>query len=126
MDREQVATALCQIPEYLHKHPDSSLSARLQEILAARMEPVREADLVATLSMNSELIDSWSAYVCDQRTSDGWYVKVSTEPSLRPGWILTRPGHKDRVIFDTPVAAYAALILRIVAQALLAAGSHYR
>ena len=121
MDRREVAAAVCEIPKYLCEHPDSSLSARLGEILASRTDPVREADLVSVLSVHRDLIDSWAAYVEDLRTSDGWYVAVSNEHTSRPEWILARPGRKERVAFDTPIAAYAALILRIVAQRLLGA-----
>jgi hypothetical protein len=119
MDRSEVAGALCEIPKYLREHPGTSLSVRLQEILASRMEPVREADLVSVLSVHRDLIDSWAAYVEDQRTPDGWYVAVSNEPTRQPEWILMRPGRKERVAFDSPIAAYAALILSIVARGLL-------
>jgi hypothetical protein len=118
MDRTEVATALCEIPKYLQEHPDTSLSARLQEILASRTDPVREADLISTLSEHRDLVDSWAAYVEDQRTLDGWYVEVSNGPTRRPDWILARPDRKDRLAFDSPIAAYAALILRVVAQGL--------
>lgn len=120
MDRIEVAAALCEIPKYLRDHPDTSLSTRLREILASRADPVREADLVSALSVHRDLIDSWAAYVEDQQTSDGWYVSVSNdEPTRRPEWILARPGRKEKLAFDSPIAAYAALILRIVAQGLL-------
>lgn len=119
MDRSEVAAALCEIPRYLREHPGTLLSVRLREILASRMDPVREADLVSVLSVHRDLIESWAAYLEDQRTSDGWYVAVSNEPTRQPEWILMRPGRKDRVAFDSPVAAYAALILSIVAQGLL-------
>jgi hypothetical protein len=119
MDRREVAVAVCEIPKYLREHPDTSLSARLREILASRTDPVREADLVSVLSVHRDLIDSWAAYVEDLRTSDGWYVAVSNEHTRRPEWILARPGRKERLAFDNPIAAYAALILRIVAPGLL-------
>jgi hypothetical protein len=119
MDRPEVAAALCEIPEYLHEHPDTSLSARLREILVSRTDPVREADLVSILSVRRDLIDSWAAYVEDQGTSDGWYVAVTNDPARRPEWILARPGRQERVVFDSSIAAYAALILRLVAQGLL-------
>jgi hypothetical protein len=64
-------------------------------------------------------IDSWAAYVEDLRTSDGWFVAVSNEHTRRPEWILARPGRKEWLAFDNPIAAYAALILRIVAPGLL-------
>ena len=67
-------------------------------------------------------IDSWAAYVEDLRMSDGWYVAVSNEQTRRPEWILARPGRKERLAFDNPIAAYAALILRIVAPRLLGVG----
>ena len=124
MDRTEVATALCEIPRYLHEHPDTSLSARVREVLASRVEPVREADLTSTLLAQHELIDSWAAYIEDQRTSDGWYVEVSNSPAHQPEWILARPGRKDRLAFDSPVAAYAALILRFVAQGLGVTNGH--
>jgi hypothetical protein len=119
MDRREVATAVCEIPKYLREHPDASLSARLREILASRSDPVREADLVLVLSEHRDLIDLWTSYVEDQRTSDGWYVAVSNEDARRPEWILARPGRQERLAFDTPIAAYAALILRVVARGLL-------
>jgi hypothetical protein len=119
MDRREVAVAVCEIPKYLREHPDTSLSARLREILASRTDPVREADLVSALSVHRDLIDSWAAYVEDLRTSDGWFVAVSNEHTRRPEWILARPGRKERLAFDNPIAAYAALILRIVAPGLL-------
>jgi hypothetical protein len=119
MDRREVAAAVCEIPKYLREHPDTSLSARLREILASRTDPVREADLVSALSVHRDLIDSWAAYVEDLRTSDGWFVAVSNEHTRRPEWILARPGRKERLAFDDPIAAYAALILRIVAPGLL-------
>jgi hypothetical protein len=119
MDRREVATAVCEIPKYLREHPDSPLSARLREILASRTDPVREADLVSVLSERRDLIDLWTSYVEDQRTPDGWYVTVSNEHARRPEWILARPGRNERLAFDTPVAAYAALILRVIAQGLL-------
>lgn len=117
MDGTEIAAALCEIPKYLQEHPDISLSVRLREILASRTGPVREADLVSILSAHRDLIDSWAAYVEDQRTSDGWYVGVSNDPTLRPEWILAQPGRKN-LAFDSPISAYAALILRIVAQGL--------
>ena len=118
MDRTEVAAALCEIPKYLREYPDTSLSTRLREILASRTHPVTEAELVSILSVHRDLIDSWALYVEDQRTSDGWYVAVSNDPTRQPEWILARPGRKN-VAFDSPIAAYAALILRIVAQGLL-------
>jgi hypothetical protein len=126
MDRREVATAVCEIPKYLREHPDASLSARLRGILASRTDPIREADLVSVLSEHRDLIDLWASYIEDQRTSDGWYVAVSTEHARRPDWILARPGRKERLAFDTQIAAYAALILRVVAQGLLGVsrGSH--
>jgi hypothetical protein len=119
MDRLEVAAAVCEIPTYLREHPNTSPSARLEEILASRTDPVREADLISILSAHRGLIDSWAAYVEDQRTSDGWYVAVSNEPKRPSEWILERLGRKERLTFDSPIAAYAALILRIVAQGLL-------
>jgi hypothetical protein len=124
MDKAAVATALCEIPKYLHEHPDTSLSARVREVLASRTGPVREADLISTLSAQRDLVDSWAAYVEDQRTSDGWYVEVSNGSARQPEWILARPGHKERLAFDSPTAAYAALILRIVAQGLGVSQGH--
>ena len=126
MDRREVAAAVCEIPQYLREHPDTSLSARLKEILASRTDPVREADLVSVLSAHRDLIDAWAAYVENQRTSGGWYVAASNEHASRPEWILARPGRKQRVAFDTPIAAYAALILRIVAQGLLGVSQGHR
>jgi hypothetical protein len=124
MDRAEVATALCEIPKYLHDHPDTSLSARLREVLASRTDPVREADLISTLSAHRDLVDSWAAYIADQRTSDGWYVEASNGTALRPEWMLVRPGRKHRLAFDSAAAVYAALILRIVAQGLGVSDAH--
>ena len=123
MDSTEIAAALCEIPNYLREHPDISLSARRREILASRTDPVREADLGSVLSVHRNLIDSWAAYVEDQRTSDGWYVTVSDDPTRRSDWILARRGRKERLAFDSPIAAYASLILRMVAQELLGAGN---
>ncbi len=117
MDKPEVATALCEIPKYLREHPDTSLSTRLREILASRTSPVTEADLVLVLSVHHDLIDSWAAYVEDQRTSAGWYVVASDVTTRGPEWILAQPGRKN-LAFDSRIAAYAALILRIVAQGL--------
>jgi hypothetical protein len=119
MDRTAIAAALCEIPQYLREHPDTSLSGRLREILASRKDPVTEADLLSILSARHDLIDSWSAYVEDQRMSDGWHVAVSNEPA--PRWILVRRGRGTSIAFDSPSAAYAALVLRILAHGLLGA-----
>lgn len=124
MDEAEVATALCEIPKYLREHPDISLSARVREVLASRMAPVREADLISALSAQQDLVDLWGAYVEDQRTSDGWYVEVSIGPARQTEWILARPGRKKGLAFDSPIAAYAALILRMVAQGLGVSQSH--
>src|SRR5580700_5382813 len=110
MDRTEVAAALCEIPEYLREHPDTSLSTRLREVLASRTHPVTQADLVAILSSRCDLIDSWALYGEKQRTFDDWYVAVSNDPTRQSEWILARPGRKD-IAFDSPIAAYAALIL---------------
>jgi len=126
MNRTEVAAALCEIPKYLREHPDTSLSARLGDILASRMDPVREADLISILSTDRDLIESWAAYVGDQRTSDGWYIAVSNGPTRQPEWILARGGRKERLAYDSAVGAYAALILRIVAQGLLGVGQGQR
>ena len=118
MDRTEVAAALCEIPQYLREHPDTSLSTRLREVLASRTHPVTQADLVSILAAHRGLIDSWALYVEDQRTFDDWHVAVSNDPTRQPEWILVRPGRKN-IAFDSPIAAYAALILRIVARGLL-------
>ena len=118
MDKSEVAAALCEIPQYLREHPDTSLSTRLREVLASRTHPVTQADLVSILSAHRDLIDSWAVYVEDQRTLDDWHIAVSNDPTRQPEWILARPGRKN-ITFDSPIAAYAALILRIVARGLL-------
>ena len=124
MDKAEVATALCEIPKYLREHPDISQSARVREVLASRTGPVTEADLISALSAQQDLVDSWGAYVEDQRCSDGWYVEVSISSARQPEWILARPGRKKGLAFDSLIAAYAALILRIVAQGLGVSQSH--
>jgi len=124
MNGTEIAAALCEIPKYLNEHPDSSLSVRLREILASRTGPVKEADLVSILSAHGDLIDSWAAYVENQQTTDGWYVAVSTEPKHPTEWILKRTGRKDLLTFESKIAAYAALILRIAAPAVLSSQRH--
>ncbi len=126
MDKAEVAASLCQMPDYLHDHPDMSLAARLQQILASRTDPITEADLVSALHARPELIETWAAYVEDQRTSDGWYVTPSNTPTGGSEWILSRPGRKQPIVFDSPSAAYAALILRIVAQGLIGSSASHR
>jgi hypothetical protein len=124
MNGTEIAAALCEIPTYLNEHPDISLEVRLREILSSRAGPVKEADLVSILSAHRELIDSWAAYIEDQRTTDGWYVAVSTKSKGPTEWILKRLGRKDLLTFDSQIAAYAALILRIAAPAVLSSQGH--
>jgi hypothetical protein len=121
MDKAAVAAALCEMPAYLREHPHTSLKVRLEEILALRTDPVTEADLLRILSARQDLIESWTAYVENQRTADGWYVAVADQPPRR--WILSRPGHRHRIAFESKAAAYAALVLRIMAPGLLGSQS---
>jgi hypothetical protein len=118
MDRAGVASAVCELATYLREHPDVSLAARRQELLGSGVSHVSAADLVSILSERPQLLESWASYVDDQRTSQGWYVTFRFVSGGEPTWIVARLGNSQRLLFDSRVAAFAALIVRIVGQPL--------
>jgi hypothetical protein len=118
MDRAEVASLVCELATYLRDHPNVSLAARRQELLGRRVYRVSAADLAPILTARTQLLESWTSYIEDQRTSDGWYVTVRSVPGGEPAWIVARPGNTQSFVFDSQVAAFAALIVRIVGQPL--------
>jgi hypothetical protein len=114
MGKVEAAIAFCEIPVYLREHANVSLARRCREILASVTDSVTEADLIPILAVRPGLTDLWADYIADQRTSDGWYAVTEKSPDRPHQWIVARLGHKARLIFDSPAAAYAALVLRIV------------
>jgi hypothetical protein len=99
---------------YLREHANVSFARCCREILASVTDSVTEADLIPILAGHPGLTDLWADYIADQRTSDGWYVVTENLHNQPREWIVARHGHKARLIFDSPAAAYAALVLRIV------------
>jgi len=118
LDRAEIAKAVCELATYLREHPDTSLAARRQELLGSGVDRVTDADLVPILLKRPQLIEAWISYVEDQRTSDGWYVTVRNVSGGESAWIVTRPRNSQSLQFDSRVAAFAALIVRIVGQPL--------
>jgi len=114
MGRVETAIAFCEIPMYLREHANVSFARCCREILASVTDSVTEADLIPILAGHPGLTDLWADYIADQRTSDGWYVVTENLHNQPREWIVARHGHKARLIFDSPAAAYAALVLRIV------------
>jgi len=120
MDRAEVAVAVVELATYLRDHPDTSLAARRQELLGSGVYRVPASDLASILLKQPQLLESWASYVEDQRTSDGWYVTVRSMPGAESVWIVARPGNSQSLLFDSRVAAFAALIVRIVGRPLCA------
>jgi hypothetical protein len=120
MDRAAVVSAVCELATYLREHPDVSLVARRQELLGSGVSDVSAAELASTLSDLPQLLESWASYVDDQRTWQGWYVTFRFVSGGEPTWIVARPGDRQRFLFDSRVAAFAALVVRIVGQPLCA------
>ena len=118
MDRAEVASLVCELATYLGEHPNVSLAARRQELLGFGVYRVSATDLAPILSERPQLLEAWTSYVEDQRTSDGWYVTVRNVPGDKPEWIVARPGNAKNFVFDSRVAAFAALIVRVVRQPL--------
>jgi hypothetical protein len=118
MDRAEGASAVCELAMYVRVHPDISLAARRQELLRSGIFRVSAIDLAPILLERSQLLESWTSYVEDQRTSDSWYVTVQNMPGGESAWIVARPGNSQSLLFDSRVAAFAALIVRIVGQPL--------
>jgi hypothetical protein len=114
MDRADVAVALCELATYLREHPDTSLAARRQELLGSGVSRVSAADLAPILRERPQLVESWTSYVEDQRTADGWYVTVRNVPRGESAWIVAGPRNSQSLQFDSRVAAFATLIVRIV------------
>ncbi len=113
-NRAETAAALCELARYLRAHPDTSLAVRRRELLRAADDLICEADLVKVLHAHPELIDSWSSFVEDQRTSDGWYVTARQTAPREAEWVLACPGREDSIAFSSAAAAYAGLIARVV------------
>jgi hypothetical protein len=118
MDRVEVASAECEVPMYLRDHTETSLAARIDDLYRAAETSVHEADLKTILAAKPALMEEWQSYIEDQRTSDGWYVAVRNVQQGSPLWIVTRLRDANDIAFDSRVAAFAALIARIVGNPL--------
>jgi hypothetical protein len=123
MDRVEAASAVCELPIYLREHTNTSLAARREELFEAATTSVHERDLKAILMTRPALVEAWESSIEDQRTSDGWYVIVRDVLGGSPQWIVARPSCSEGTAFDSRVAAFAALIVRVVGEPLCASDS---